>query len=244
MKKWEASGEAVQGGTMGLNAADLSLVSPASDNFNRHLMKQPGPGPEMPRKRYAVDARLASGYYSSKSISIEYASKDGDTVSFSMQSVEYGRSVLEVAAEGDKGEMRKVIDFIKESYDRMRKELLNGFLRSVGIEVPDNAEVEDAGNSTAPELPEYWNADTTSQRIVDFAVSFFGDFKGNGDEFLKIIRDAIEEGFKQARDLLGDLPDQVSKLIDETHDLVMKKIDEWAEGRGITVPIVEEEVAT
>ena len=139
--------------------------------------------------------------------------------------------------------MQKIIDYIKESYDQMRKELLKGFLKSVGVDVLEDEKVEKAEASDALEkLPEFWNAENTSQRIVDFAVSFLGIFKGSGDEFLSTIKAAIEEGFKQARDLLGDLPDQISNLVDDTYNLTMEKIDKWAEEQGISVPVSGEEV--
>jgi hypothetical protein len=83
-----------------------------------------------------------------------------------------------------------------------------------------------------PGLPEYWNAENTSQRIVDFALSFAGMFKGTDDEFVSMIKDAIEKGFSQAKDILGDLPDPVGKLVEKTHALVMDKIDKWASDRA------------
>jgi hypothetical protein len=35
---------------------------------------------------------------------------------------------------------------------------------------------------------------------------------------------------------MGNLPDPVSKLVNNTHDLVMQKLDKWAADQGITEP--------
>ena len=86
-----------------------------------------------------------------------------------------------------------------------------------------------------PGLPDYWNAENTSQRIVDFATSFLSAFKGSGQDFLNTIKNAIDEGFSQAKGILGDnAPDPISKLTNKTYALVMDKLDAWAKAQGIT----------
>jgi len=64
-------------------------------------------------------------------------------------------------------------------------------------------------------------AEETSDRIVEFAKSLAGGDK----EKIEELRDAIKEGFAQAEEILGELP-EVSK---ETYRLVMEKLDKWAE---------------
>ncbi|MBN1575155.1 MAG: DUF5610 domain-containing protein [Chitinispirillaceae bacterium] len=227
---------------MGLNAVGSSWVSPLTENIHQNQLQKRDTGARLPQKLYAVDARLMSEYYSSKSISFDYTSKDGDTVSFSMESVEYSKSILEVAAEGDKDDMKKVIHYIEDSYEQMKKELLNSFLKSVGVDVPEDEKAEDVKKSGTLEIPEYWNAENTSQRIVDFAVSFYEIAEGSGEEFSSTIKSAIEEGFKQARELLGELPDEISGLIDTTYTLTMEKLNKWAQDHGITVSETTDEV--
>ena len=178
---------------------------------------------------------MVAEYYSSQSISVEYTSKDGDSVSFSMESVQYAKSAMELSAGGDSEDMKALVDYIKDNFDRMRKEMIKGFLRSAGVEVPEDEKPEAVDQAPTLQIPEEWNAENTSQRIVDFAVSFFDAFKGSGNEFLNTIKSAVEEGFKQARDMLGELPGQVSDLISATYDLVMKKLDTWGTEQGITV---------
>jgi hypothetical protein len=154
-----------------------------------------------------------------------------------MESIEYSRAMMEVSAHGDHEDMEKLINYIKNSYDQMKKEILKGFLKSVGLEVEEEEEVDAADTL---EIPEYWNAENTSQRIVDFAVSFYSLFEGNGGEYLDMIKEAIEDGFAQARELLGELPDEVSALVDNTYELVMEKLDAWAIEQGIEAGSEEE----
>lgn len=227
---------------MGLSAVGSSLLAPASDNRFANFRKQDA-GSQLPQKNYAVDARLMTEYYSAASMSFEYTSKDGDTVSFSMESVEYSKSVIDVVATGDKEDMKKLVEYIKDNFDQMKKTLLHGFLRSVGMEVPEEEQVSAPEAPVASEIPEEWGADATSRRIVDFAVSFYGIFEGKGEEFLSAIKAAIDEGFEQAREMLGDLPENVASLIDETYKLTMEKLDAWAAMQKIEAPEDAESVA-
>ena len=65
-----------------------------------------------------------------------------------------------------------------------------------------------------------FSAEAVSDRLVDFAKAISG-----GDvEKLDKLRGAIEEGFKQAEAILGELP-EISK---ETYKLTMEKLDQWA----------------
>ena len=223
---------------MGCTAVGSSLLSPSSQSFcnnNRTIQNQP-------RQKYALNAQLMTEQYKSSTLSFDYVSKDGDKVSFSMESVEYSRSILDVSAEGSKEDMKKLAEYIKDHFSQMKKELLHSFLKSVGMEVPENEKVE---SKPKLEIPEYWNAENTSQRIVDFATSFLDVFEGSGDEFLSMIKDAIDDGFAQARDILGELPDTVNELVDDTYSLAMKKLDAWAIEQGIetTEAAVENAVA-
>lgn len=68
-----------------------------------------------------------------------------------------------------------------------------------------------------------WGAEATSQRIVDFAMGFKG--MAGDEEFMKKIRGAIEEGFKQAQGDLGELPGPTGKLFNDTYKATMDKLD-------------------
>jgi hypothetical protein len=49
------------------------------------------------------------------------------------------------------------------------------------------------------------------------------------EEYLQIILEGVEKGFREARALLGRIPDSVNSLIDETYDKIMELLDTWHE---------------
>lgn len=78
----------------------------------------------------------------------------------------------------------------------------------------------------AAEVPEYWNSENTSQRIVDFAMSF-QEVSGEGyEEYLDKVRKAVEKGFKEAKDIMGSLSGPSAKLFNDTYEATMKKFDD------------------
>lgn len=214
--------------------ANSRLNSPTYDNPALALAENGGRQLSSGKQNNMIqlNATLEAEYFSSQKYAIEFTSKDGDKVSFSMESVQYQKALLEVDAEGSPEDMQKIVDFIKKQYADMKNEILKQFIKSQGGEVQDTGET---GQTEELAIPEYWNAENTSQRIVDFALQFYDAFQGAGEDFLKIIKDAIEKGFKEAKEMLGDLPDPVSKLINDTHDLIMQKLDAWAEEKGINI---------
>ena len=86
---------------------------------------------------------------------------------------------------------------------------------------------EDPG--AVAEVPEYWNADNTSQRIVDFAMSFFDVSDMDKKEYILKVRDAVVEGYEQAKDMLGVMPDGSANLFNDTYSLTMEKFDKLLE---------------
>ncbi len=86
-----------------------------------------------------------------------------------------------------------------------------------------------------------FSPEATANRIVSFAVGFFGSFKANHQEdgpadqidgFTEMIKGAVEQGFAEARDILegiGDISPDTASNIDATFNLVMSGIDEFAE---------------
>ncbi|HUW50317.1 MAG TPA: DUF5610 domain-containing protein [Sulfuricella sp.] len=79
----------------------------------------------------------------------------------------------------------------------------------------------------------------TSGRIVDLATGLFGAFKTQHpeqdqatavDNFLTVIKKGIDQGFKEARNILeglGVLKGDIASNIDKTYDLVQKKLDDF-----------------
>lgn len=62
-------------------------------------------------------------------------------------------------------------------------------------------------------------AEAVSQRLVDFAIALSGGDKSKADT----LKSAIEQGFKEAEKILGELP-EISK---KTYKLTMEKFDAW-----------------
>ncbi len=84
-----------------------------------------------------------------------------------------------------------------------------------------------APEEKAAEVPEEWNADNTSQRIVEFALSFRGQVEGMTDEeYVEKIRSAIQDGFRSAKGDLKELPGPSAKLFNDTYEAAMKKLDD------------------
>ncbi|MBZ0257607.1 DUF5610 domain-containing protein [bacterium] len=93
-------------------------------------------------------------------------------------------------------------------------------------------------NASASDLLDFFSPENTSDRIVAFATSFFGNYAANHsnedaqaqlDGFTTLISDAIEQGFGQAQGILGDLSgnEEISQNIDRTFSLVKEKIDSF-----------------
>lgn len=77
------------------------------------------------------------------------------------------------------------------------------------------------------QVPEYWNAENTSDRIVHFATQM-AEISGLDPQ---TILDAVGKGFDQAQDATGDLPGAAGKLNKDTKDLVFSKLTKWLEDR-------------
>lgn len=94
-------------------------------------------------------------------------------------------------------------------------------------------------NEVAAEVPEFWNAENTSQRIVDFAMSFrslAGEL--SDEEYMNDIRQAIQQGFKLAKEDLGNLPGPVGKLFNDTYNLTMEKLDRYLSEQNSSTPAI------
>jgi hypothetical protein len=101
---------------------------------------------------------------------------------------------------------------------------------NVEVGLDASASVNGVEEKEAEANPEnYWNAENTSERIVNFAMSFSGAFTGAPEEFADAIKAAVEEGFRQAHAITGDLPGAAGELNRETHRLTFKKLEERLE---------------
>ena len=154
-------------------------------------------------------------------------------MTLSMEHVEYQKAMLSIAGNADSEQWKEVVEKIKEEFLSLKQAIIQRFLESLGGEKVD--ETEKAEYKEIEGLPEYWNAENTSQRIVDFATSFYGLTESSGKEYFEIMINAVKEGFNQAMDALGELPDAVNDLANRTYELTLEKLEAWAVEMGIQI---------
>lgn len=93
-----------------------------------------------------------------------------------------------------------------------------------GCARPGNAE-----KTEEAQVPEYWNAENTSDRIVHFATQMAEISGIDLREFGEIIKEAVSKGFDQAGAATGELTGAAAKLNKDTKDLVFAKLSKWLE---------------
>ena len=168
--------------------------------------------------------------------------KDGDSAMISIDSLKASESLFANAKNLSDEDWKKIIDGIKDEYLKQKEHLVKKLLEGIEGKKTDESDQDTAavvkndgaGNALA-NLPEYWNAENTSQRIVDFATSFFSVAGKDGKEYYAMMKDAIEQGFSMARGIMGAMPDEIGNLTNDTYKLAMKKLDEWAKAQGIEI---------
>jgi hypothetical protein len=109
---------------------------------------------------------------------------------------------------------------------------INEALQASGVE----SSVEDAYESGLDFSPE-----ATAERIVSFSTQFLGDFREQNPDmseeeslnaFMDVIGSGIDQGFGEAKDILGGLnvlEGEVSDTIDTTYDLVQKGLQAFVD---------------
>lgn len=130
------------------------------------------------------------------------------------------------------------VDYATKVLETELGQKLGSALRDAGIDEEQLQAVLSGAVDTSPEA--------TSKRIVDFATSFFSAFQINHakeeggaqiDGFSELIKNAVKEGFAQARDVLegiSRISTDLSDDIDKTFGLVMEGIDRFTEDqRGL-----------
>ena len=83
-------------------------------------------------------------------------------------------------------------------------------------------------------LKEYFSPERTAGRIFDFAVKHYGkgSFTDADDEaqrtrYRDFVLPAIQQGFDEARALMGQLPDEVSAGVDKTFALIQSQFEKF-----------------
>jgi len=85
-------------------------------------------------------------------------------------------------------------------------------------------------------LDDYFGPKATSDRIGDFAKTLLDMFRAQEDEdmekltaFFDKLIDAIDEGFREAKRILGILPGNIADMIDETYSRIMNGMEQLRE---------------
>lgn len=98
------------------------------------------------------------------------------------------------------------------------------------------AEAETSQEDVLTKLQDYFSPEKTAERILDVATSFFaasetGQTEGNTEiarqKFADFIGKAIETGFLEARNILGQLPEGIEEGVNQTHSLVFSGLEDF-----------------
>lgn len=76
----------------------------------------------------------------------------------------------------------------------------------------------------------YWSAETTSDRLVDFAKAL----SGGNPEKAEMLKNAFIEGFKEIEEMFGG---ELPELSYNTYDLTISKLDAWKTGTEEVSPV-------
>lgn len=119
------------------------------------------------------------------------------------------------------------------------EDIVNRKMRKEGVGVTEEFESPKLPKEemTIDEIQEYIKPQNVSGRIVDFTKDLYEMWKFNPpdveskgfDKFFNMLKGVIGEGFRQAREILGVLPEDIESMINEIYDLAMQGMDEWYE---------------
>lgn len=171
----------------------------------------------------------ASGFsYSSDSVKLSYSSSAG--TSYQIEILQEEMKGFDISSYTKKDQ-----DIWGQQFGQSKSEF-SGFYQSVKkIEITivqtQTGEVKDENPFSA--LPEQWRPEAVAQRIFDFVTSFKGKTDAQGNDFFKLVKNAVLEGVKQALGELGDVDDATKEVLNETTRLLNEKLDTWGREEGL-----------
>jgi hypothetical protein len=130
------------------------------------------------------------------------------------------------------------MELLKEALKRNGRTVEAGNGKFLVLSVSISGKIEGAGDSgeaSAAEdeepyqVPPYWNAENTSDRIVHMATQFAKLSGLDPKEFAAKIKEAVKQGFDGAHSVTGDLPGAAGKLNQDTKNLTFAKLTKWLE---------------
>lgn len=149
------------------------------------------------------------------------------TPAYTKQSV---KSQSESSTEKDKGikieKPKSSVAMKNEAFTSMVKDIIG---KQGGAAY--NAIMKDAYQIQNGTIDDYWSAESTAERIYNFARTLAGD----DDSKLETLRNAVDKGFAQAGAAFSKKYGQsgLPSICQDTYKLVMDKFDDWAkEAKG------------
>jgi hypothetical protein len=121
-----------------------------------------------------------------------------------------GKSVLQIKNEGMKDMVAQLIGPAANVSDNKQGLTLESIMKSYDLDYIESDGSED-----------FWGAEKTANRILDFAKSL----AGNDPKNIETLRDAFEKGFGECKKIWGG---ELPGVCGETADLVRKGFDDWA----------------
>ena len=138
--------------------------------------------------------------------------------------VTYGQEIknkLPVCIESLKSESEEAYRSLKDIVVKLLER--QGYCtEALKTEKLDNVVVDEIARTEAAELIAEdgpLGAEAVSDRIVQFAMAISGGDKTK----ISLLKDAIDRGFSQVKNMLGQLPEVSLK----TYDLIMEKLSQW-----------------
>lgn len=176
-----------------------------------------------------VSSRTSGFSYSSDSVTLSYGSSSGTQYEIEILREEMKGFDISSYTKNDKEVWGKQFGFSQNEF--------SGFYQSVKkieitiVQTSGSGEIADENPFSA--LPEEWRPEAVAQRIFDFVTSFKGKTDAQGNDFFKLVKNAVLEGVKQALGELGDMDDQTKEVINETTRLLQEKLDSWGREEGL-----------
>lgn len=114
--------------------------------------------------------------------------------------------------------LRRLVEQLIKKQGYTVEEVLNN--KDIKIEVDEETK---AKAKEAISEDGYFGVENTANRIIEFAKAISGGDKSK----IGILKDAVIEGFRQAKEALGG---ELPEISEKTYDKVMELFDEWENG--------------
>ncbi len=213
------------------NMMQIQTIQPEYAAPRAHSASAGQKNPSTP-ENFSHRAEAGAYAYQSQSFGMIYTNQDGDRVELFYKQEQFeavtGRLYSESAQTTSpfSSAFQRIKDFIEQQEQQLLAHFFGNNDNSMIQKVMNGSSVA-VQNTPELKIPEFWNAENTSQRIVDFALSFYSFSDKSPEEYAKMMKNAVKAGFEQAGAVLGERPSEVEALVSQTEKLAMEKFDRW-----------------